>query len=122
MPKKMSRDKRGKRRLRTATPPARAAQIHSVKHLLAARAPGLTRVTAQVARADFWRAWLAAHLPEPLYARVTGVAEHNDTLTVFATSAAWSARLHYVLLELEGELRGAAPGLTAVKVRVLPRG
>ena len=88
MPKKMTRDKRGKMRLRTATPPARPPRIHSVKDLLAQRAPGLTRVTTQAARADFWHAWLAAHLPEPLPARVAGVAEHNDTLVVFATPEA----------------------------------
>ena len=121
MPKKMSRDKRRRAPVRTATP-ARPARIDSVKDLLAQRAPGLTRVTAQVARAEFWRLWLAAHLPAVLAARVTGVAEHNGTLVVFATSSVWSARLRYVLLELESELRAAAPELGAVKVRVLPRG
>jgi hypothetical protein len=121
MPKKMSRDKRRRAPVRTATPP-RPARIYSVKDLLAQRTPGLTRVTAQVARADFWHTWLAAHLPAALAARITGIAEHNGTLVVFATSAAWSARLRYVLLELETELRAAAPELGAVRVRVLPRG
>ena len=121
MPKKVSRDKRGRARVRTATP-LRPARIDSVKDLLAQRAPALTRVTAQVARANFWHAWLAAHLPAALRARVAAVAEHNGTLVVFAASAVWSARLRYVLLELEDELRAAAPELGAVKVRVLPRG
>jgi len=120
MPKKLSRDKRGRVPVRTATP-ARARQIDSVKQLLAQRAPALTRVTAQVARANFWHAWLAAHLPPALSARVAAVAEHNGTLVVFAASAVWSARLRYVLLELEAELRAAAPELDGVRVRVLPR-
>jgi len=121
MPKKISRDKRGGARLRTATPP-RLRRIDSVKDLLERRTPTLTRVTAQLARVNFWHAWLAAHLPASLAARVAAVAEHNGTLVVFAASAVWSARLRYVLLELEDELRAAAPELAAVKVRVLPRG
>jgi len=63
----------------------------------------LTRVTAQASRQNFWNCWLSTHLP------------------IFAETAAWSARLRYAILELEREIRAAAPALTDIEVRVLPR-
>jgi hypothetical protein len=103
-----------------ATPLPRAA--HSVKDLLAHTVPGLTRVTAQTARANFWNQWLSAHLAPEIRARVSGVVERNGELVIFAESAAWCARLRFALLELEAEIRAAAPAITGVAVRVLPRG
>jgi hypothetical protein len=105
-------------RARTVLRPPAA---HSVKDLLARRLPLMKRVTAQAARERFWEEWLSRHIPEPLRVRICAIIEREGTLTVFAESPAWSARLRYAILELEREIRAAEPTLTAVKVRVLPR-
>ena len=84
--------------------------------------PTLKRVTAQVSRQDFWRNWLEAHLPEEIRGKITGVVERDGVLVLFAESAAWSARLRYFVLEMESQVRAADPGITAINVRVLPRG
>jgi len=106
--------------MRSRTSPA-PHQTDSVKALLARATPTLRRVTAQAARQSFWSGWLSAHLPAALNERVSGVAERDGTLVVFATSGAWSARLRYALNELEGEVRAASPELAGIRVRVLPR-
>ncbi len=82
----------------------------------------MTRVTAQVDRQTFWRSWLDAHLTAEIAGKLTGVVEREGTLVIFAESATWSTRLRYAVLEMEQEIRAAAPGITAVSVRVLPRG
>ena len=120
MPKKMSRNKRGSSLLRTATAPG-SSHGHSVKELLARKAPSLTRVTDHAQRAARWRAWLTEHLPPELRPRISGVVERGATLVVFAESAAWSARLRYAVIELEAAIRAASPDVTAISVRVLPR-
>jgi hypothetical protein len=119
MPKKVSRDKRIRLPMRSRTSPV-PHKTDSVKELLARAAPALRRVTEQAARQSFGREWLATHLPPALHAHVSGVAERDGTLVVFAASAAWSARLRYALIELEADIRAAAPELCAIKVRVLP--
>ena len=120
MPKKMSRNKRGKAPMRSRTG-LTSAPAHSVKELLARRLPTLTRVTAQASRQNFWNCWLSTHLPPELRTKVTGVTENDGQLVIFAETAAWSARLRYVILELEREIRAADPALTDIVVRVLPR-
>ena len=104
----------------TAAAPG-GARIYSVKELLSRSRPALTRVTDQAARADFWSSWLCRHLPTDLAGRVSGVLERDDTLVIFALSAAWSARLRYALQELEPKIREVSPGLGAISVRVRPR-
>jgi len=99
-----------------------SASAHSVKELLARRGPTLMRVTAQASRQNFWSCWLSTHLPREIRPRVSGVTERDGTLVIFAETAAWSARLRYAILELEREIRAADPALTAIEVRVLPRG
>ena len=99
----------------------RSTRVHSVKDLLGTSAPVLTRATDQAARALFWSGWLCRHLPTDLAAQVSGVVERRGTLVIFAASAAWSARLRYALLELEAQIRAAAPAITAIAVRVRPR-
>ena len=107
--------------MRSRTTP-RALPAHSVKDLLSRAAPALTRVTDQAQRSRFWRSWLSTHLPAELEARITGISEQHQKLVIFAESAAWSARLRFALLELEADLRAAAPAqLGAIEVRVLPR-
>jgi predicted nucleic acid-binding Zn ribbon protein len=81
----------------------------------------LTQVTEGAERGNFWRAWLTQHLPAELGQHLSGAAEREGTLVVFADSSAWSARLRYALAELEPQIRAASAALHAVRVRVLPR-
>jgi len=81
----------------------------------------LTRLTDQTARQAFWRGWLEKHLPADLMRRLSGVVERDQTLVIFAESAAWSARLRYAIQELEPEIRDCEPAIAHVAVRVLPR-
>jgi hypothetical protein len=120
MPKKTSRNKRGSFPVRTGAVGI-SRQLDSVKDLLSRRAPALTRVTTQAARASFWNEWLTRHLPAELYPRVSGVVEREGTLVIFAESAAWSARLRYTLQELEPGILAASKGLKRIVVRVRPR-
>jgi hypothetical protein len=120
MPNKMPRDKRGRRQVRTAATSS-TRRLHSVKDLLGAKVPTLTQVTQLARRHEFWGNWLALHLPEGLREHITEVLERDGTLTIFAESAAWSARLRYGLKELEGQLREAGPAIGAITVRVRPR-
>jgi hypothetical protein len=120
MPKKMSRNKRGKAPMRSRTGLV-SAPVHSVKDLLARRTSRLSRVTTQAARQNFWSCWLGARLPPEICPHLSGISERDGTLTVFAESAAWSARLRYAVLELEREIRAADPSLLGIEVRVLPR-
>ena len=121
MPKKGARDKRGGSRNSLRRPTEIRTQPDSVKALLARVSPALTRVTDQAVRQGAWRSWLAAHLPEDLATRVSGIVEREGTLVLFAESAAWSARLRYAIQEIEAPLRTAHPDITEIKVRVLPR-
>jgi hypothetical protein len=82
----------------------------------------LKRVTDQGVRQDFWRTWLHAYLPAEIREKLTGVVERDGTLVIFAESPAWSARLRYAVQEIEAQILSAKPGITAVNVRVLPRG
>ena len=81
----------------------------------------MKQITEQATRQDYWNGWLAQHLPEEISTKVTGVSEREGTLTVFAESSAWSARLRYALLEREAQLKQAQPGIAQLQVRVLPR-
>jgi hypothetical protein len=98
----------------------KSTRAHSVKDLLTRAGPHLTRVTEGAERSEFWRIWLNEHLPPELGQHVSGAAEREATLVVFAESAAWSARLRFALADLEHEIL-AGGSLAAVRVRVLPR-
>ena len=93
--------------------------MRSIKHLLA-RTPVLSPIADLGARQAFWLSWLRARLPAQLAGQVTGAVQRGGLLTVFAESAAWSARLRYALQELEGALREADPNIKRVAVKVLP--
>jgi hypothetical protein len=120
MPKKMSRNKRGSSRIRTPTS-ARTGRLHSVKDLLTEKSALLTRVTQHATRQNHWEKWLASRLPAELHAHVSSVSERAQVLVIFATSAAWAARLRYALADLEPQMRAADAKLAEIEVRVLPR-
>lgn len=68
----------------------------------------------------FWREFLAQRLPAELAAQVTQVVERDGALSVYAASAAWSARLRFAIAEHWPAARQAAPGLKRWSVRVQP--
>jgi hypothetical protein len=121
MPNKLRRNKRrGSRNLATnVSKPFRTPD--SVKEVLGRATPTLTRVADQASSQGYWKQWLAQHVPAELTARLSGVVEREDTLVIFAESAAWSARLRYVMQELEGEIKQARPTIKQVSVRVMPK-
>ena len=120
MPKKRIRDKRGKPPMSSRTSLV-SRKVDSVKELLARRLPGLSRVTNQAARQNFWEKWLSERLPSELRPRISGITERDATLVIFAETAAWSARLRFAVVELEPAIRAADPQLANIEVRVLPR-
>jgi hypothetical protein len=120
MPKKLQGDKRGRRSMSSKTARNRLP-AHSVKDLLTRNSPTLQRVTAQRTRQNIWEKWLQEQLPGELHEQLSGVSEQHGVLTVFAVSAAWSARLRFALAELEARARELAPQLERIEVKVLPR-
>ena len=105
--------------MRSRTGP-NCVRVHSVKELLSRALPSLKQVTEQGERQNFWNQWLSVHLPPEVRERISGVAEQDGQLVIFASSAAWSARLRYALGELQGAIREADPHVASVAVRVLP--
>jgi Dna[CI] antecedent, DciA len=95
--------------------------VHSVKDLLKRPAFALTRVSDQASRQQFWDGWLLERLGGELHGKISGITEQEGKLTVFAESAAWSARLRFAMAELEDQVRTAADKVKVVSVRVLPR-
>jgi hypothetical protein len=122
MPKMTPRNKRNGSRIRDTTSSRLSNQTGSVKELLSKLTPGLKRVSDQARRQGFWRDWMDAHLPLEIRGKLTGVVEREGVLVIFTESAAWSARLRYVIQEMEAQIRAADPKITEVNVRVLPRG
>jgi hypothetical protein len=120
MPKKMSRNKRGRPRFRNPTPSG-GGRLHSVKDLLTKKSALLTQVSQHAIRQNHWEKWLSSHLSAQLAARVSSVSESSHTLVVFAESAAWAARLRYAIADIEPQMRAHDAALTAIEVRVLPR-
>jgi hypothetical protein len=121
MPNMANRNKRGGSRLPITRPTKSLHKPDSVKDLLARVTPTLTRVSDQATRQTRWREWLDERLPPELSRHLTGVVEREGTLTVFAESAAWSARLRYAMQELDPQIRDTQPDIQHVAVRVLPK-
>lgn len=89
-----------------------------VKDLLA-KSGLLLKISAQRVDADQqWRDFFRARLPDGMAGQIETLVEDAGTLTVFASSAAWSARLKYALLELEPEMKRASPRLKRCVVKV----
>ncbi len=121
MPNKLHRNKRGGSRNPAKTGSKRFVPLDSVKDVLARGSATLTRVADQASLQSWWRQWLTEHLPPELTARLSGIVEREATLVIFTESAAWSARLRYVIRELEPQIKQARPAVQHVSVRVMPR-
>ena len=101
--------------------PAKAPE--SVKALLSRISRNVANPVAEQRQAQQgWREWLKNKLPESIETRVTGVVERDGTLTVFAESAAWSARLRLEIAELESQIRERNADIEKLVVKVMPRG
>jgi hypothetical protein len=121
MPNKLRRDKRGGTRHLATNVSKTFRSPDSVKDALGRLTPTLTRVSDQAARQTFWKQWLAQHLPSELTPKLSGVVERDNTLVIFAESAAWSARLRYVMQELEPLIKQTEPTIQQLSVRVMPK-
>jgi hypothetical protein len=122
MPKMKRRYKRNESRNASINGSCLSNPTDSVKGILANLTGDLKRVSEQRHRQDFWRDWLDEHLPAQITGKITGIVERDGTLVIFAESAAWSARLRFATQEIENQILTAKSGITAVSVRVLPRG
>ena len=101
--------------------PIRAPE--SVKALLGRISRNVVAPVAEQRQAQQgWREWLKNKLPAHIETRVTGVVERDGTLTVFAESAAWSARLRIEMAELEPQVRARKADIQKLIVKVMPRG
>jgi hypothetical protein len=68
-----------------------------------------------------WQVAVMEALGPDLANKVNRCTLDGGTLTVFAESSAWAARMRFMLAEAEPELRAATPGFREVLVRVRPR-
>ena len=93
----------------------------SVKDLLGRGSSPLAKLASAAARQEAWQEWVAGHLAEVDRAWVRAASERSGTLTVFAESAAWAARLKFALAELAPRLRAERPQIREIQVRVMPR-
>ena len=101
--------------------PVRAPE--SVKALLGRISRNVVAPVAEQRQAQQgWREWLKNKLPAHIETRVTGVVERDGTLTVFAETAAWSARLRLEIAELETQIRERNSQIEKLVVKVMPRG
>jgi predicted nucleic acid-binding Zn ribbon protein len=101
--------------------PVRAPE--SVKALLGRISRNVATPVAEQRQAQQgWREWLQNKLPAHIETHVTGVVERDGTLTVFAESAAWSARLRVEMAELESQIRARKADVEKLVVKVMPRG
>jgi predicted nucleic acid-binding Zn ribbon protein len=104
----------------TSRNPVRAPE--SVKALLSRISRNVVTPVAEQRQAqEGWREWLKNKLPANIEARITGVVEREGTLTVFAESAAWSARLRFEMAELETQIRARNADVQKLVVKVMPR-
>jgi Dna[CI] antecedent, DciA len=120
MPKRPPRNKKFRPRSETPRPYGQRAPFN-VKDLLAKAgitSKGIAQFADQQGR---WTETLTAALDPALFERVTGTGFEGGTLTVYAESAAWSARLRYALADCLPRLQEADASLTAVSVRLRPR-
>jgi predicted nucleic acid-binding Zn ribbon protein len=110
----------GARSVRNSRIPLRGPE--SVKDLLGRISQNRASPVAERRQAQVdWREWLKNRLPEGLESRVTAIVERDQTLTVFAESAAWSARLRFAIAELEGEIHERNADIGKLLVKVMPR-
>lgn len=101
-------------------PSSRIKKPIGIKDLLGRSAPLQQAIARQADRGTFWRGFFAARLSPDLAGQITQIVERDGALSVYAASAAWSARLRFALAEHWPAAQQAAPGLKRWSVRVQP--
>jgi hypothetical protein len=91
-----------------------------VKDLLSRTGIFGKQITQVVDQQEFWLKLLRERLGEELGGQVTGAIEKAGTLTVFAATPAWSARLKFRIAELWPELQATRAGLSRLVIKVQP--
>jgi hypothetical protein len=67
-----------------------------------------------------WLDWLSEALPAELRGQLVYAVQRGPELTVLTTSAAWSARVRFAVVELEDRIRARQPDIVKITVRVAP--
>ena len=121
MPKHFKRNKLGPSRIGSG--PIRTSHTpESVKALLSRSSQSaLGRVAEQRQTQSDWRKWLQNKLPAELDAQVSGVVERDETLVIFVGSAVWAARMKFVAVELDAQVRKENPAIRGITVKVMPK-
>jgi len=100
---------------------SRRPGMRSVSDLLSR--PAVARVPpAGPGAQQQWLDWLRARLPAELAVHVVGAVPRRDTLIVYASSAAWSTRLRYALVDGGLESQSLDGRIRRLSVRVRPPG
>jgi len=73
-----------------------------------------------VERQQSWEAFFASRLPAPLAGEISHFVEKDGVLTVYVSSAAWSARLKFALAECWTAVVAERPTLQRWVVKVQP--
>ena len=121
MPKQVKRNNPGGTRMGDRSV-RKSRTPESVKALLSRSShSALGRVADQRRTQADWREWLKNRLPHDISAHVTGAVERDGTLTIFADSSAWSARLRFCIAEFDAAIREANPAIRRVTFKVMPK-
>jgi hypothetical protein len=116
MPKRPSRNKQT---ARSGSRPRTAGD------LISARLPALLERARSAAEASEWHVTVMNALGNDLVNKVNRVSLESGRITVTADSAAWAARIRFVLAEAEPQLHARlaaiSPGFRELVVRVRPR-
>ena len=120
MPKKPPQDKPKRLALGPGSG-IRGRKISSVSDLLSSQ-PAARAAQAALAAERAWLAFLRPRLPPEIAGHLAGAAVRRGVLLIYATSAAWSARLRYVLGGLEPQCTEHDPTVRRIEVRVQPPG
>jgi hypothetical protein len=99
----------------------RRGKISSISDLLS-RQPAARAVRTALDAQQQRLAWLRDILPAELGAQLTGAVERRGTLIVYASTAAWCARLRYALSGSLMRCQEHEPTIRALQVRVRPPG
>lgn len=99
---------------------ARYGKPRSLTDLLARPASPLATLQQRAAAARDWLDLVRAWLPDPLAHEVTSATLRGAALTIYVASAAWAARLRFETEGLLAQAQGIEPGVTEVRVKILP--
>ncbi len=121
MPKTRGRHKKTGAQTRKSGSP-RYGKPRSLTDLLARPASPLATLQKRADAAQDWLRLVKACVPAELAPRVTSAVERGQVLTVYVASAAWAARLAFATEDILARARETAPGVEAVRVKILPPG